>query len=198
MKKFVFISVLSLLFFFSNAQNHGVSLSYAPWGYERIRTHATVSGVDEPQEVILKGYHSFLKPVLKFDFETHWGSTIHLIEAAYSTADLTGQFTINTTDTTSFSFSATYNVKQLGIYWHPGFVIMPQRRVQIPVFAGMGFNYYFSDVRLFMFDLSLMAQVRVYLINQLALFGAYSMHYGFTKQSSGFKHFPEIGLIYEF
>ena len=185
MKKFVLITVLSLFCFFCIAQNHGFSVSYAPWGYERLR--------DREWGELWKGYHSFLKPVLKLDFETHWGGTIHLIEAVYSTVDAKA-----IDDSTNIPYRID-NIKQVGLFWHPGFVIMPQRRVQIPVYGGLGFNSYFGDIPLYlMFDLSLMVQIRVYLINQLALFGGYSFHYGFGKNSSGVKHYPEIGLIYEF
>lgn len=188
MKKFVFIAVLSLLFSYCDAQKvYGVSFGYVPWGLD----------VMECSDGSYYGNYSFGKPALKLGFEIRKGVRTHLLEVSYSS--------INAQESSDI-YNRNYKMNQIGLCWHPGWTIMPARRVQIPLLLGFGMNYYFGGNgpsipnRLF-FDISAMLQIKVYVIDQLALFGGYSGYFGANLNQGlyfEFRHYPEFGVLFNF
>lgn len=206
MKKFVLISALSLLFFYCDAQKElgkllGVSAGYVPWGVERLEC-ASADGLDD---YTWKGRYSFKNPTLLLGFEIRNEVVSSLIELSFSS------FFVDKIDSANKRLG-TYNIKQIGLAYHPGLLIMPRRRFQIPLRVGLGFNYYFHpwggprmENNLFV-TLCAAAQFKFYVSNQVALYAGYSIHGGlalkyderFRINGLGFKHYPEIGVLVNF
>lgn len=193
MKKILFISALSLLVYCCNAQTtFGVSVGYAPWGFERLKTDdfTDSSGYYHHWLYRWEGYHTFVKPVLKLGFEIRGGVFNHLFRFSYSTVD------VEKIDTSKLSLG-TFNIKQIGFSWNPGLIILPRKRVQIPLYLGFGANYYMGKEisNNLQFDFSLMAQLKIYLTYRVAIYGGYAAHWGIGKQVRGFRHYPEMGVL---
>lgn len=64
------------------------------------------------------------------------------------------------------------NLRSVGVFYRPGFTIMPYRRVQIPLFLSVGLNSPSTDYSWngILFDIGLMAQLKVYVTNRSAEF----------------------------
>ncbi|MCR4736673.1 MAG: hypothetical protein K5846_00760 [Bacteroidales bacterium] len=203
MKKFVFIIAMALLFFHCDAQkSYGLLVGYSPWGAERLPCTTTIDTFFCYNTY--KGHYSFGKPVLKLAFQVRNEISTHLLEVSFSSIN---------THRIEDPYPINYKLNQLGLVWHPGWTIMPKRRVQIPIFLGFGLNYYFGGKgygvqipnRLY-FDLSAMAHVNVYIVNWLALYAGYSAHLGLSGKridktatiDTEFRHYPEIGVLFNF
>lgn len=189
MKKFVLVTALALLFFYCDAQKtHGFSVGYAPWGFERLRCSGGIFDGD-----IDEGFHSFGRPALKLDFEIRRGGFIQQIGLVYSTvyADYM--------DSTHTIYDKE-NLRSVGVFYRPGFTIMPYRRVQIPLFLSVGLNSPFTDYSWngILFDIGLMAQLKVYVTNQLAIYGGYTIQWGASKAVKTFRHYPDFGILFNF
>ena len=192
MRKIVFIIALSLFCLYCNAQTtHGFSIGYAPWGFERMRGAAFWLNNNK---LPLEGFHTFGKPVLKLDFEIRrGGSFIQQIGLTYSSVNADVFDSLHT-------YLDTWNIQSVGLFYRPGFTIMPYRRVQIPIFLSLGMNTFFGDGDWYglMFDFGLMAQLKIYVTNQLAIYGGYTIQWGASKTSKSFRHYPDFGVLYNF
>lgn len=64
------------------------------------------------------------------------------------------------------------NLRSVGVFYRPSFTIMPYRRVQIPLFLSVGLNSPSTDYSWngILFDIGLMAQLKVYVTNRSAEF----------------------------
>ena len=191
------------MYFFCNAQTFGLSVAYVPWGREHLEctTFSDTSRIYSTYE----GYYSFGRPAVKLAFEIRKEISTHLIEVSFSSINSHRREDLYTTN---------YKMNQLGLVWHPGWTIMPKRRVQIPLFLGFGLNYYWGGQgyggripsRLY-FDLSAMGHIKVYATNWLAFYGGYSAHVGLNAVANNskssvidieFRHYPEIGVSFNF
>ena len=152
---------MALLLFYCDAQKtHGFSVGYAPWEFERLRCSGGIFDGD-----IDEGFHSFGRPALKLDFEIRRGGFIQQIGLVYSTvyADYM--------DSTHTIYDKE-NLRSVGVFYRPGFTIMPYRRVQIPLFLSVGLNSPSTDYSWngILFDIGLMAQLKVYVTIRSAEF----------------------------
>ena len=189
MRKFVFIAVLSLLCLYCDAQKvYGFSVGYAPWGFERLRW--TGGAFDGDRE---EGFHSWGRPVLKLDFEIRNYAFINQIGLVYSFVNA------NYYDSVYTNYY-TEKLKSVGLFYRPGFTILPYSRVQIPIFLSLGLNTFLSDGYWngLLFDYGLLAQVKVYVTNQFAIYGGYTVQWGVSKIARSFRHYPEVGLLINF
>ena len=181
---------------------YGVSAGYVPWGFERLKCPSA----DGSGSYTWKGNYGFKNPTLLLGFEIRNERISSLIEFSFSS------FFVDKLDSVN-SRLATYNIKQIGLSYHPGLVILARHRFQIPLRVGLGANYYFHpgsgsrmENNLFL-DFCAAAQIKFYVSNQVALYAGYSIHGGFavrkTENRFGvrgteFKHYPEIGVLVNF
>ena len=188
MRKILFVVALSLFCLYCNAQaTHGFSIGYAPWGFERLRFTGGIFDGD-----IDEGFHSFRRPALKLDFEIRKGGFIQQIGLVYSTVNA---------DCLDSTHTIYYNeiLRSVGVFYRPGFTIMPYRRVQIPLFLSVGLSAPFSNgLYGILFDVGLMAQLKVYVTNQLAIYGGYTFQWGASKTAKSFRHYPDFGVLINF
>lgn len=201
MKKFVLVTALSLLFFYCDAQKmYGVSAGYVPWGIERIKSDSA----DELDVYTWRGKYGFANPAIKLAFERRIQSGSLLFELGFSS------FFVDKFDSVQ---RGTYNIKQVGLSFIPGTIIMSKRRFQIPLRLGMGLNYYFNkgggprmENNLF-WDLGVAVQFKFYVSKQVAIYAGYSVYGGLafryieekiTLCATGFKHYPEMGVLINF
>lgn len=189
MRKYLFIIAFSLFCLYCNAQvTHGFSVGYAPWGFERFRWTDELFNGDRDE-----GYHSWGKPVLKLDFEMRNHVFINQIGLVYSSVNANYLDSLNTN-------LYTENLKSIGLFYRPGFTILPYSRVQIPIFLSLGLNTFLcdGDWNGLMFDYGLLALVKVYVTNQFAIYGGYTVQWGISKLAKSFRHYPEVGLLINF
>lgn len=204
MRKIVFIAVLTLLCFYGNAQRmFGVSAGYVPWGIERMKS----ASADELDEYNWRGKYGFANPAIKLAFERRIQSGSLLFELGFAS------FFVDKFDDTHNVRLGTYNIKQVGLSFIPGTIIMSKRRFQIPLRLGLGANYYFNkgggprmENNLF-WDLGVAVQLKFYVSKQVAIYGGYSVYGGLAFEifeghivlsGLGFKHYPEMGVLINF
>jgi len=191
MRKIVIITTLSLLYFYCGAQSvHGVSIGYAPWGVERLTTWNDNKSY--------RGNHTFIRPAIKLDFEfRHGGASIQQLGLVYSTtyADLTY------TDSLLIPYHYQGNFRQIGMYYRPGWTIMPRRRVQIPILFSFGLNYCFGDLLLrntLMTEIGLIAQLKIYITNWMAIYGGFTVQGGISRVGVNSRMYSDFGLLFNF
>ena len=145
----------------------GVMFGITPWGKVGMRTTSN-------KQYYLTNKWSIKSPSYQIGYERHLGKYDMLLEAGYSKMTFQDRDGNDSITSGRFSFQA-----------FPGYTILPGKRVQIPLYIGIGASIYNKSVGSnFYLDFGVRARLKVYLSNQIALYGGAFYMIGFGKNKS--------------
>ena len=185
MKKHLPLLLILMLVFIGNnlyAQS-GIAFGITPYGKVKMREKGGKTD-------LLSHSYSFSQPMYRLALERHISGTKDgLIEACYSKVDLvdeTGDFHLQT--------------NWYGLYGFYGYNLLARKRVQIPVYVGLGGCYYKGlDEAGFYIDFAVRTRIKVYLLNRLAIFGGGTYYLGAgVNETTERRYGVDFGILFNF
>lgn len=158
---FIFILFQTIVY---GQMGKGISFGFAPYGHTVVRT---TSG----KEDIYSSDFSISNPSFHLGYEWREGYKNEItVDAFFAKEVITDTLGVAGIDATRFS-----------VYGFSGYTLFPAKRVQIPIYIGLGLSYYNQPIpaKLF-FDMGARARLKVYLTNTLAIYGEGYYIFGFT------------------
>ncbi|MBP5413012.1 MAG: hypothetical protein J6Y47_07145 [Bacteroidales bacterium] len=185
MKKHLSLLLILMAVFIGNnlyAQS-GIAFGITPCGKLKIRAKG------EKTDLLSHSY-SFSHPMYRFSYERHISKNKDMmLEACYSKVDMA--------DTTSIFH---LNTNCFGLYGFYGYNFLARKRVQIPVYVGLGGCYYKGlNEAGFYIDFAARARLKVYLINRLAIFGGGTFYFGAgVNKTTERRYGIDFGILFNF
>ena len=186
MKKVISVLLLAFICAMANAQVYSIGASGTVYGQERIRMALSKEDVEVNKFCPVFGGGIFYEKILS--------GAIMLVEGSY----ITGKLSEHVTGAIEFpSFMA------ISAMVFPGLTIFPNKRFQIPVYVGIGYNFIKSDL-LKSSQIAIGAKVRMklYVTDNVGIFigGNWKGGYGTYKAESKYDVFSrqlsaECGLV---
>jgi hypothetical protein len=185
MKKHLHYLLFLIVVFIGNHlyAQHGISIGITPYGKVGIRP-------TEDKTDLLTYHYSFSNPIYQLGYEKHLTRIKDLLlEACYAKVDFEDEMG-----------SYHLNTNCYGFYGFQGFNLIPQARIQFPIYIGIGAIYYQELKEAgFYIDFAARARLKLYLTNRIALYGGafYNLGFGVNKTMER-RYGVDSGILFSF
>ena len=184
-KAFILLATIFFQFVAYGQAVKGISAGITPFG------HLGVRNVSEKTELLSSSY-SFSSPAFHLSYDTRRTVIEATTDLFYSKEKLSDETGLLNMD-----------VHHFGVYRFQGYTILPTKRIQIPIYLGIGLSYFTQAIptKLFL-DFGGRARLRVYVTNRLAIFGGGYYILGFSGSKTAkymtHRYGVESGLLFNF
>ncbi|MCQ2145124.1 MAG: hypothetical protein MJY72_05235 [Bacteroidales bacterium] len=205
MKRFLAIFAFALSCVIANAQASNVGAGGTVYGIEKIKVEAEVSRKESTLLYVNQYVPTFGANVF---YEKTFNGFSTMVEFSYATGkisnmEMSEEYVYGPWEEAEGLFP-NYNSFNLGVY--AGWTIFPKKRVQIPLYVGLGYDRVNSDpVKTNQGFVGAKARIKVYVTNSIGLYAAANWKYGrggytpekeLTFSISSMRAYAEVGMTF--